>query len=144
MRLCRHRYQAVIRHARHRVYLDQPGLLCDVKKEIHAPPARCAQRVERLSRQRLQLRFLLLRQTAGTVIARRVGLVFGLVVIKIPRRLQPDQRQRGVADYRGGIFGAIHPALRQYLVVIAIRVLPCGLQIGFAIHPGHAKTRTFM
>ena len=122
---CRHRYQAVVCHTRHRVDLNQPGAMRCIEEKIDASPSRRSHRIKCLLCQFLKLKLLIQRQAARAVIASTVSLVLCLVVIKLARCFQPDQWQRSIADYGCRILCPLNRALGQYLVVILICIPPC-------------------
>ena len=96
----RHRHQPVIGHARRGVHLEQVGLCRRGRASGRRGPSRGSRARRTRAGQRLQRPLLLLRQAARAGVARVVGEVLRLVVVEVARRLEPDQRQRLVAEDR--------------------------------------------
>jgi hypothetical protein len=89
----RHRHQAVIRHARHGVDLDQPGLVLIVNHQIHPRPARDTHNIARshgeLAATVLQIQGLY--RTGSD--SGGFGAVLGVEIMKRMGRLQANERQ---------------------------------------------------
>jgi hypothetical protein len=138
----RHRHQAVIGHAGHRIRLDQPGPTLPVRHEIDAPPAARAERRIRAQRDLLYLSLLFRRQAAGTVITRFIVLVLGFVIVEGPRRLEAYQGQSFAGEYARRIFRSADEFFRDHRAITRSQ-LPGAHHVVRALDLADADAGTF-
>src|SRR6184192_3284372 len=102
----RHRHQAVARHARNGVDLEQQGAPGRVHHEIRPPPARGARRLEGRECEARQVRLGARREARGAEVAGVVAEVLRLVVVEHSRGLDTDRGQRLILEDRDGVLRA--------------------------------------
>ncbi len=108
------------------------------------PPAFATQHLKCLERRLPDDLFRFRTDSGGTVVFRLIAEIFVLVVVVSLRRLDPDQRQRRVAENRRGQFPAVDKLFREHHRVMLCRQRVGGGQFLRRAHLGQADRRTLM